>query len=145
MRELNVAELGSVSGGHEPERRLPTVTVTTRRRTSYQDERAMRGIMGGPDSMAQNNDAILVAGGGGGGDYDPSPDDGVPGLNIQEVGEDGLQVTAEEFGFFDSNEDGKLGDDEMRMTPGQSELIEDTPENREFLGLWVPAPPIVGV
>ena len=77
---------------------------------------------------------------------DPSPGDGVPGLNVQEVGDFEIQITAEVDGHFDSVlEDGEVNIGETELNAGDTFTIEDTPENRAFLGLYVPDTPNAGV
>ncbi len=147
MRELELPEIETVSGGT----RLNTV-VGVGTRGGSRDPFLIRMQIdalsqdSGNLFLAQGSDDSLFDGGGGSLLSDPSPGDGVPGLNVQEVGDFEIQITAEVDGHFDSVlEDGEVNIGETELNAGDTFTIEDTPENRAFLGLYVPDTPNAGV
>ncbi|MEM9939215.1 MAG: hypothetical protein AAF768_10230 [Pseudomonadota bacterium] len=109
MRELKVDEIGSVSGGageNDPLRKFEVVTVYGNRLDDSEgggfDSRwfSNGNNWGGIAILAQGDDN---SGGGGWGDYDPSPDDGIYGLDVQ-INPDGSYSWETELrGFFDLN------------------------------------------
>ncbi len=142
MRELKMDELEVVSGGfgfenEDEEKRMDTVIVTA---TAYRYS-SIGGIgrIGGGLSGLLGQLAGFAGpqvGGGAGGEYggDPSPEDGVKGLEVTENPDGTYTYTAEHDGFFDFNGDGAQNNGEPYMYKGFTETTKQGESRGTALG-----------
>ena len=150
MRELNLPDIERVSGGtgFEGTKRLPTVTVTASRRST---RRWTSGAILDYNEMGTSNSLLHLAQGEGGGGAvdddtgDPSPGDGIEGLEVT-VNEDGtLNFKAEEWGFLDIDGSNAPSPGEPVWAPGHTGTTSgdwnNHEESWELLETWTPMTP----
>lgn len=121
MRELKLPEVKRVAGGAN---RMDTVVVTgtrVRRDPWTQQGQSIGDYYNFSGGLDLTN--IQFGGGGAPSAYDPSPEDGIVGLNVQD---DGITLTwtAETSGFFDLNGDGQPGPGEPVVDRGATNSLE---------------------
>jgi hypothetical protein len=148
MRNLRELEIRSVSGGDDP-LVMPSVTVLGTRiqpnpplpyeyeniYDEYQDD---GGLVFGP------------GGAGGGGFYDPSPDDGVPGIAITQNEDGSFSWEVERDGWLDWDNNGLQGGLEEDFKAGEKGTSEngwgsDWQDAYDLLHSFKPFPPGYGV
>lgn len=124
MREVTDQEIRSVSGGNgDPLRTLDIVHVTGYGPPIPQDElNFIMGLLGaGGGSSAEYLSAQYQGfgeGPGGGQVYDPSPDDGIYGLEVIPNPDGSFQVTVEQNGYFDVDGNGNFDAGEGPISAG---------------------------
>ena len=127
MRELKADETESVNGGYlsEDDLVLPVVTVTEREPAG--GGHSSIGGIGRVGQGLQNYLAGLDSGytihhtQGGEAGYDPSPDDGIFGLKVEQNSDGSFDWEVEYRGYFDINGNGDQDPGEGEYQPGDSD------------------------
>jgi hypothetical protein len=123
MRELRAPEIGAVAGGEDDPLVMPSVTVLGKR---IQPNSLPYEYQTTADEFQDDGGLSFGPGGaGGGGFYDPSPDDGVPGIAITQNDDGSFSWEIERDGWLDWDNNGVQG----ALEPGYKAGEHDTTEN----------------